>query len=172
MDYFRGWLVMITQIMISSYLSKASITYHDVAFNTANLTTYTFSNQPIGDAEPDRYVFFVAAIHRNAATTATATINGVSAVLVHSGFNTTSLLCIFRSASPIATGTTADISITANGACNSCGIAVYTGVGIKNITPQNTYSSIANPPSFTVTVPSDGFLLAAAFTINGTASFT
>lgn len=103
--------------------------------STTNSTNYTFASQNLGTEHANRYIVVgVASIASFGRTVSSATINGVSATLVHNpnlGFVGRLIIA------PVPTGATGDIVINHSGACTSCAIGVWAAYDITSTTAHD-----------------------------------
>lgn len=145
--------------MLQHMLRAASQSYYTLTYvtnlvNTSNLTTYTFTSASIGAAAEGRRIVVVTA--SRVITISSITVAGQSCTQIFSGPNGNSVFI-----SPvIATGTTANIVVTASAAAPNMGIGIYTinGTGNYAITNNINYQIVTNGDnqttnSTTVTVP-------------------
>jgi hypothetical protein len=158
-----------------------AITIEDLAGDTGNLTTYTFSARALGAAVSDRYILVGAAWREGASadrSISSASIGGVSATIwTPNSHSTANGVCIFGAAVP--TGTTGDIVITFNAANSRCCIAVARCTGIDSsalVDSTQVASTAGNAATFTVTgdvdTLTDGVAFAYMFKSSGNAAWT
>lgn len=143
--------------------------FQATTFDGTGKTTYTFAGQAIGPPSDTRYVIAAVTLTSSfSRTISSVTIGGVAATVVPNGqvvANTYFYRIAFYIAA-VPTGTTADIVVTASGACNAGGLAgVWAVYDISSATAvdsdgatvfgTNTFS----PPS--VNTSAEGLLFAA-----------
>jgi hypothetical protein len=144
------------------------MTFHQSAFDAADLTTYTFASQPIGTASATRRV--IVSISTNSTRTiSSVTIGGVSATI--DATNTLSGTGHVAIASAVVpTGTTASVVVTLDSAGLGMGIGVWTLVGASPTGMVATGNG--DPTNLTVTTTAGDVVIAYAFTSGvGTALF-
>jgi len=135
-------------------------TFQASAVDAADLTTYTFSSQPIGSASSTRRV--VVTISTNSTRTiSSVTIGGVSATL--DATNTLSGTAHVAIASAVVpSGTTASVVVTMDAGALGCGIGVWT------LTDGDPTGQVAtgngDPTALTVTTTTGDVVIAYAFT--------
>ena len=131
-------------------------------------TTYTFSNQSLGAAAPDRRVVVAIGSSANASRSiSTVTVAGISASAVVTSINTAfgadlSALWI----ADVATGTTGNVVITFSAAMQRCAMATYRLVGARSGTAHQTASDItpvSNQLSSVIDIPERGAAIGAAW---------
>ena len=143
--------------------------------NSSDLTTYSFTSQPLGNADAARYIIVAVNGHRGDAANRvlnSASIAGVSASIVvqatHSPGSSSAVSAIIIAAVP--TGTTGTISLTFSGIMHAASVGVYRTVNLPSATPyatatDNTPSSgVVNP---NVNTPGNGLVIAASSQRNG-----
>lgn len=110
--------------------------------DTVGRTTYTFNSTSIGAASNNRLVVVCASIAATANRTINSmTIGGTSATSVVSSASNVLGTAIF--ALLVTSGTTANISFTASGACLSGAIHVFTLKGLSSQTAIDTDTTVA-----------------------------
>jgi hypothetical protein len=146
---------------------KVALTFRANAQDGTDLTTYTFASQAIGPASPDRYVIVCIGSRANSARSiSSVTIGGIAATAVVTANNATAgadMAAIYIALVP--TGTTASVVVTFSGAMLRCVIGVYSMVqnGRATATNTNTATPSGTTPTTTLTVPSNGSLVAAVW---------
>lgn len=131
--------------------------------DTTDLTTYTFTAEPLGAADSARYIIVTIGSRGAAARTINSvTIGGVTATVITQPQNSPHTVGIAIAAVP--TGTTGDIVIVFSGAEQRCGISTYRAIGI-NPTPTDTKTSTAANPAATLNVPANGIAIGVAMTL-------
>jgi len=140
--------------------SGITATFRASAVDAADLTTYTFSSQPIGTASGTRRV--VVSIGTNSTRTiSSVTIGGVSATV--NATNTLSGTAHVALASAVVpTGTTADVVVTLDAAGLGMGIGVWTLT--SGAATGQTASGNGDPTNLTVTTTAGDIVIAYAFT--------
>jgi len=143
-------------------IPDVEIEFADMANDTANLLSYSFASQTLGDARWDRKIYVACFGERAGNSNITGcTINGVAGTQVArvDGVGSDSCLALFGASSP--TGATGTVSFTLDDAQRSGGIMIFRCINAKNLTPVSKTESNS---SFTqsVTVPPGGVLLAIA----------
>lgn len=141
------------------------------ATDTADLATYTFASQNFGAAASDRYIIVtIMARKSGASTTITGvTIGGVTATEVVQRTNNVTnsdIAGIFIAAVP--TGTSGDVVVTLGATMVRCAIGLYATTGLSSATPYDSDSSVASPPSVSLDVPVNGFIIGAGLTAAST----
>lgn len=130
--------------MFESYVppKQLNMEFRQPFISTADLTTYTLSNQAIGTAVATRRVI-VGISTSSSRAVVSATIGGVTATIDATAVLTGTARLAFISA-VVPTGETANIVITLNGAATAMGIALWTiGSGApKGISANNTVTPV------------------------------
>ena len=129
-------------------------------------STYSFTSVSFGTAASDRIV--VVAIHWSAVTTtgsiSSVTIGGITATEIatatHSVSGATVQCALYAAAVP--TGATGDVVVTLNETMDRCSIAAYRMVGASGVTPADTLTSTASPPSGGIDCPAGGAMIGGA----------
>lgn len=142
--------VAVRKLMVNDSASFPIVTY---ITGSAGSST-SFSNVSIGTASSDRLVVVVVTTGNGSNTTlptptavSIAGTNGTIHVSGGESEGTGGNANAFAIASRLVTsGTTATISITANGTVSSCAIQVYTITGYQSATPVATYSGTNADP--------------------------
>ncbi len=145
--------------------AAADLTYHTTVGNTADLTTYTFSNVNIGTAAYDRCVI-VSAHSRKAgaaATLSSVSIGGSAATILIQNSNTVTNTNVIGLASRIVpAGSTTTIAVTWSEGMLRSQIGVWTATGLADCTnPYDSDSSIATDPSVALDIPENGIAIGA-----------
>jgi len=134
-----------------------AISLTDDTFSTTAQTTFTFNGRAIGAAATTRDVLVVVAFRGNggARSISNATIGEGAATI--DGDNSARVDSVVMLRRRLASGTTADISITFSGSVSHCGIAIYRMTGASTAAPTTNHST-SNGTSVTVniTVPAEG----------------
>ena len=148
--------------MYSSY-NKPVVTgsFASSGVSTAGSSTYTFSGVALGTAATNRHVVIAATTAAgNASNGASVTVGGASASLVvraSGADNTRAELWI----ASVPSGTTGDVVIVWSVAKDRCGYAAWAMYG-ANASASDTATDPDTTPSFTIDVPANGYLIAAA----------
>lgn len=154
--------------------SSISSTYIDTVSDTANNTSYTFTNAPVGAADSNRTVILEIGWRGNGSTVSTptsVTIGGSTAYFVSKTSVPISGIATYWL--PYPTGTTATITVTFDNTANACAVSIYRST-IPNLAPfyeehrayQGTGHTYDNFPVFT------GGLLTAIAKYDSTATPT
>ena len=143
---------------------KASVTFTDNTVDGTNLTTYTFSSQSLGADAPTRKIIVgVVGVESLTGGVSSLTVAGVSASVVIAGANSDVHAEIWIADVP--TGTTGDIVVTFSTAKDRAGIGVFRAVGLRS-PASATASSVADPMSASLFIPSDGIAIGVAADAN------
>lgn len=138
-------------------------TFKQSALNSNNQTTYTFVDQPIGEASATRRVV-VGISGSSSKTVSSVTIGGVAATIdathVLSG---TARLAIASAVVPL--GTVATVVVTFNGTSSACGLGVWTLNNAGAPTGQVATGS-GDPTNLTITTLPGDVVIAIAHTYN------
>ncbi len=128
-----------------------TITGTDSQHDSADRTTYTFTDVNFGDPAADRYIL-VGTTLINTGTTArildSATIGGVDATKVAEQRNTAaggSRVCAFAIAH-VPTGKTGTVTVTWNAGSQATSILVWQVTGISSPTPTRTFGDTGLDP--------------------------
>lgn len=157
---------------------KVALTYRASAQDATDLTTYTTAALAAGPASPDRELVVAVGGRANSARTiSSVTIGGVAATAVATANATgggADISAIYSAVVP--TGTTAVVVVTFSGAMLRFVVGLYsklqsrvTASATSTVTPSGT------SPTTTITVPSNGAVLAAAWigsSVSATATWT
>ena len=148
----------------SQVITPPSLTFIGQTADTADLTTYTFTNHAIGAADVTRRVVVAVSLGFLAAssqTLASATIGGIAATIhvqVGSGD------CVAFISALVPTGTTATIVVTASAAARRAAVAVYRAINETVATPHATMTDntlTSATLSGTINIPANGWVVAA-----------
>lgn len=136
--------------------------------DSANLSTYTFTNCNIGTASSDRFVV-VACHHESGGTFTGCTIDGVAATLLAVA-NAGQAVALYGLAVP--SGTTATIAFTLSSSSTFGVIGIWSVTGLQSTTPTDIIQKVqdAATVSDVIDVSADGIVIAA--TTMGSASTT
>jgi hypothetical protein len=151
--------------------SPLDIVYADNTFSASNLTTYGFTGRSIGPADSTRIVIVgVAARAGSTFNVSSVSIAGAAATLIARTIGNDDAAAIYARA--LASGTTADISVTFSTSAVRCGIGVWAMYNKSSTTPHA--SSTANNGSGTLSaaVPENGGAVAIFFDDTGTSKTT
>ncbi len=137
----------------------------------ANAQTYTFTDVDIGEAAPDRLVVVCvtsteAGVNR---TVSSGTIAAAAATLV-AAVSAASFIPTAILSRNVATGTTADITVTFSGAVTNCGIKIYVLYGLRSLTPVDaaeTSATTGASRSISLATKADGIAIFACSKGNG-----
>jgi len=144
-------------------------TFQASAVDAADLTTYTFSSQPIGTASATRRV--VVGVTSRSTNVSSITIGGVSATLDNDYAFSSNRATIASAVVP--TGTTANVVVTFAAATTRCGLGVWT---LNSGSPTGqTGTGNGTAPSATVTTTTGDVVIAASIengTVGSTATWT
>lgn len=126
--------------------STYTLTYVTNLVNVSNLTTYTFTSASIGTAAAGRRIIVAIAYYSGttSATISSVTVAGLSCTAISNSTVANEFNAVFISP-VIASGTTANIVVTASNVCDNLGIGVYTlnGTGNYSITNNVNYQVVA-----------------------------
>lgn len=106
-----------------------SLTYLQHATDDAEQSSYTFSAQNLGGAEPGRRIVVAVGARAGLTDITDCTIGGVSATrhAISAANVQAQYLALFSAVVP--TGTTGDVVVTVSGQASRCGIALYAVTG-------------------------------------------
>src|SRR5690606_23430167 len=124
-------------------------------------------SQNFGTASGDRYIIVtIMARKSGGATTITGvTIGGIAATEVTQRTNNVThsdVAGIFIAADP--TGTSGNMVVNFGATMVRCAIGLYAATGLSSPTAHDTDSSIASPPTVSLDVPANGFVIGAGLT--------
>lgn len=160
-------------------------TYITQAVSASGTTTYTWTGVSIGAESSTRTVLVVfnarISFTVTTATTITATIGGTLATVdyykhvlgAEQGNNPTGVVGFIRL--PVASGTTATISVTVSAACLRAGISVYTFDGPATLVDSGWDYGVSGPDPASVgplSTVAGGALIAGGNHLNATATLT
>ena len=134
----------------------ATVTFTDTTANTVNQSVYSFTTQAFGAADATRVI--VVGIAHGGTTTAVSwvTIGGVSATKAVSALENECHAAIWYAEVP--TGTSGTVVVGVVGGAGSCAIVVWSVLNASS-TPTATGSSVANPPSTTISCAAGGVII-------------
>jgi len=158
-------MLITTLPFMQSAASVANVAYAGNTAAAASSSPQAFSNVAIGTAAADRYVVVAVALRTNGtqADASAVTVAGVSCTQIGTDVNSGSNhLSFWRTNSPIASGTTANISVAWTNAAN-IGVATWAVTGLQSTTPTDTDTTTTDAASVTSTVSAGGVLIAAAY---------
>lgn len=155
----------------------ANVAYAGNATASVGGNPHTFSSVAIGTAAVDRYVIVAVAIRKqNQAGQAGATavtVAGTACTQIGSSVQSDSNhLSLWRTNSPITSGTTANIAVTHVETYNNLGVAAWAVTGLQSVTPTDTDSTTTDAASVTSTVSAGGIIVAAAYSIGSSSAGT
>lgn len=155
------------------FQTPASITLTANPSSATNLTTYTFSSQALGDADPSRQILVGVFGSSNASyTISSVTVGGVSASsVIDSGFSGGNQGRVALWSAAVPTGTSGDIVVTWSNGMFTCGVAVYAMYDAAT-SATDTGSSTANPMTDTLSIPESGVAVGIAGSITAGSSYT
>ena len=139
----------------------------------STLSTFTFTDVPLGDAASDRYIFIAARGWRGNGTLAVTgiTVAGAATAEVVAANFSVACVAIRRTSSALTTGTTGTITVTLSNTSAGCHIDVYRAVALVSTTPTDTANpttNSANTVTGNIDVSDNGGVLAAALGIRAT----
>ena len=141
--------------------------------DTTNLTPYTFTAANIGTASADRYVIVVMAWGASAnRTPSSVTLGGNAMTAVAGGATGFYGVGIYISASPVASGTTADVVVTFDNNPQRCGIVVYQVNNLVSTTAVGTATTSSDNTAMNIATTANGFAIAGATARNGSVNET
>ncbi len=149
-------------MLIDPYRFPKTVTYQGKAENTAGASSYSFTSQPIGAAQADRYVIVGIGWANLGPSITSVTIGGVAATQVALNANANGSSALYIALVP--TGTTATIAINfSSTTLLHCGIAIWSATGLTSTTPVSFGNSSASAtPSVALTTVEGGFAIAYA----------
>lgn len=178
----RRLLASLSTAALAAPPAAFAYTYREYKVDATTQTTYTLTAFNIGAASADRIVVAIIWTQTSAAQPINSvTIGGVTATnIVNLNAGESRGLSAWFAAVP--TGTTADVVVTAAGNLNRCAVGVSTITG----TTQTTYSSrsgsipdsgstvnsITTPAAGSITIPTGGVAIAAAWLGSSTPTIT
>jgi hypothetical protein len=144
-----------------------ALTFRGSANSASDLTTYTFSAQPIGSAAADRRVIVgVMGISVSGdPVLSSATIAGASADIVLQ-VTGAARCCVGIIIALVTTGTTGNVVLNFSVAMSRAHIAVWSCTGLSSNTAHDSDSSTADPGSNTIDTLAAGFAVGMAGTNN------
>jgi hypothetical protein len=138
--------------------SGLTSSFIDTRNSTADLTTYTFSSAPLGEAASGRYILLAITARAAASRTISSVmIGGQSAAIEAYQFFGTELTAFAIAAVP--SGATGDIVVTFSAGAVNCSVAIYRLTGLQSTTPTDTElltGSSTSPPTGNVDVVEGG----------------
>ena len=163
-----SWILARKKLLFSR--KPANVAYAGNATASVGGNPHTFSSVAIGTAAVDRYVIVAVAIRKqNQAGQAGATavtVAGTACTQIGSSVQSDSNhLSLWRTNSPITSGTTANIAVTHVNTYNNLGVAAWAVTGLQSVTPTDTDSTTTDAASVTSTVSAGGIIVAAAYSV-------
>lgn len=152
---------------------EVTLAYQSNAVSTSNGSSKTFSSQSIGTAGAGRIIVVGATLEGYNIDWSSCTIGGVSATEIADSFSQVGTDG-YRSAlfaATLATGTTADIVVSATASSSNHAIGVWSMFD-ASISPHDTMTSTAVPGTGSITIPSGGCCIAITHQRNSSASCT
>ena len=128
----------IHQVLLGGGAANADAIWAAYNYRVANQTTYTFTAHGIGTAAANRYVVVLIAGGANGRTVSSVTVAGQSCTVISTLTNGVRDAAMAITASPVTSGTTADVVVTWSGGENRCHIGTYALTGIGSKTPTDT----------------------------------
>ena len=127
-------------------------------FAQESTSSRTFSAFNIGAADSQRRVVVFVNFYANSAGTSlsSVTVAGQSTSIAATVTNGRSVAAICITEGPVASGTTADIVVTASAGFFEIGISTYRAINLKSTTPTDTDSATASGATRSVSVLKDG----------------
>lgn len=158
------------QQLLLSYGNKVNVTNTANTSSGTDLTTYTFTTQSIGAADPNRVVVccVFGGVGSAGRTISSVTIGGVTATAGVTAISGTSggswASSIYYARVP--TGTTATVEIVWSGSMGRCGISLYRLITRGSIAPSATASDVTYSSgvlSNTINCPPNGAIIACGY---------
>lgn len=144
--------------------------YQGRAYDGVNRTTYTFTSQPFGAANPTRYVVVALTSIDSLDIITGVTIGGIAATNLSPAYP----YILWGAAVP--TGDTGTVVVSMSGTGVTMGLNIWSLYGLSDTTPfdadyTSTFSS--NPHTATLDIPAGGIVLMHCFEIaSGSGSFS
>jgi hypothetical protein len=151
---------IIQGLLASISAGDPTFAFSSSAVQGSSGTSKTFSAFGIGAADSQRRVIVVVGFYSSAANTlSSVTVGGQSTSIVVTRANDRNTVAICVTDSPVTSGTTADIVITASGSISEAGIGTYSAINLASTTPTATASTITVGGSQSLTVDKGGILI-------------
>ena len=135
-----------------------ALTFQGGFADDSDLTTYTFTNVPIGTPSDDRLVIIGTSGNAGSGRAfSSGTINGLATTKYQGPSGDWQPSGLFGLVVP--TGTTANITATYTGGLNRCRIHVFTLTGYLSATPYHTagsHTAASTSHSVTINIPANG----------------
>lgn len=150
-----------------------ALSFLQVAKDSTDLITYTFSTQSLGSAAADRFIICAVtgrASDGGARTISSVTIGGVSATInaqVDTSGTSTGIVC-----AAVPSGTTGDVVVTWSDTMTDANIALYRCTGLSSATALATATSAADPGVGTVIIKTGGIIIGIATDDDGSHTCT
>lgn len=161
-------MLLTTLPFMQSAASVANVAYAGNTAAAASSSPQTLSSVAIGTAAADRYVVVAVALRASGGSQSDAsavTVGGVSCTQIGTDVNSgNNHLSLWRTNSPIASGTTANVVVTFTNAAN-IGAATWPVTGLQSTTPTDTDTTTTDAASVTSTVSAGGIIVAAAYSV-------
>ncbi len=152
-----------------------SLSFLQGSMNTSDLTTYTYSSQNLGAADPNRWIVVcVYGVHNLARSLSTVTVGGVSASSLIQAEGSSVYRHVSIWVAQVPTGTTGDIVVTWNNTIGRSGYSAYRL--ITEIAPTSPYDTdsdlILSTSDLSVSIDrsSSGVIVAATLNFASTAT--
>lgn len=144
-----------------------------VATSATDLTTYTFADQNLDTAAPDRYIVATISGRSNdggARTINSVTIGGVSATINVQTTDQGNVIGVAVASVP--SGTTGDVVVEFSDTMTDAAVALYRVPGITTTTATDTGTSTATPLTTNLDINAGGFAVAMAKSDNSSHTAT
>lgn len=138
-------------------------------FNATDLTTYTFSNQVLGEISPFRTI--IIGLHcEDAATAFSVSSMSVRAPGAGSGIAATSRIISSNTpaikagifTAPVRSGYIGDVVVTFSEAITSCGISIWAAYNLQSEVPYATATGTADAANLVLITKGGGFIIATS----------
>lgn len=155
-------MAAVSHMMLLAGGRRKVLTYQTHAENGAGASSYSFTSQPFGTAQSDRYIIVGIGWANLNPTISSVSIGGVSATNIATNANANGSSALYIALVP--TGTSGNVDITFSGTTNlHCGIAIWSATGLTSTTAVSSGNSSASAtPSVTLTTVAGGFAVAYA----------
>lgn len=160
-------MLITTLPFMKSGINPASVVYTASYATSATGSPKTISSASIGTASPDRYIFVAVSLGTNGsqADCSAITVAGTACTQIGTDVNSGSNhLSLWRTNSPVSSGTGADIVITYRNS-QKIGISIWAVTGLQSTTPTDTDTTTTDAASVTSTVSAGGIIVAAAYSV-------
>lgn len=155
-------MAAVAHMMMLAGSRRKVLAFQGHAENTSSLSSYSFTSQPFGTAQADRYVIVGIGWANLTPTISSVSIGGVGATNIATNANANGNSALYIALVPTGTSGNVDISF-ASATGLHCGIAVWSATGLLSATAISSGNNSASAtPSVTLSTVAGGFAIGYA----------